>query len=60
MPQDIVKSVVIDIIFVTSVWSFVNHPHLQMSTNIDDGRISPIIKMIIGVGLSVYVISKYI
>ena len=62
MSERFISNAVIDIVCVTTIWSLLNTNELRFYTTYNNNRndVSNLCKTIIGTGVSLFVISKYL
>ena len=58
MSEKLIKNIAIDIICITTIWGLMNNPYVALSNRPCD--FMPMATTIIGGGVSIFVISKYL
>lgn len=60
--ESLIKDAVIDIVALTTVWSLLNNRQVYFYATINDARydLNPTYRMLIGIGVSTYVLLKYL
>jgi hypothetical protein len=59
---NLIKNVAVDILAVTTIWALLNNPDIPLNNLKYNNKLydfSPTYKTIFGVGVSLYIISKY-
>jgi hypothetical protein len=60
---NLIKTITVDILAVTTIWALLNNPDIPLNyfkyNNNEIYNINPTYKTIFGVGISLYIISKY-